>query len=405
MEMMVMKRLADARLETKSAPEVRSIADVAALLGTQSTEFKSFTERMEKRFGDEKKEREDLEARMNKLGIVGHKSGGPSGDGAIEHKALNEFIRTGSDTELKAMSVGFDPGGGYTVLPVMSGAITRRLFDLSPMRRLSRIEQIMAGDSFEEIDDRDEAGATWVGEQAARPATQTPEIGKWSIPVHEIYSLQPVTQRLLDDTNFDLGTWVEWKIGDKFARMEGSAYITGDGMLKPKGLLSYPTSEDGDFTRTRGVIQHVKSGNASGFPAASSSVNPADALKNLLWSLRAPYRAGAVWQMNSNTASMIDKWKNENGDYIWRYGMTSGAPSSLLGFEVAINEDMPNVAANAFPISFGNMKLAYCIVEKVGIKFLHDPYTQKPNVLFYAYRRVGGGLTNDDAVKLLKIAE
>jgi len=391
------------QLETKADPEVKSIADIVTLIGAQNTEFRSFTERMNKRLEDEKKEREDLEARINRQGGAGISTG--KGDQVAERKALNVFIRTDNDTELKALSVGSDPDGGYHVLPVMSGTFTKRLFDLSPMRRLSRIETITAGDGFEEIDDREEANAVWIGESAARPALDTPKVGKWSVPVHEIYSLQPITQRLLDDANFDLATWIEQKIADKFARSEGTAFVAGDGMLKPKGLLSYPTSDKGDFDRPRGTIQFVKSGNSTGFPAASSSVNPADSLKSLLWALRAPYRTGAVWQMNSNTASMIDKWKNENGDYIWRYGMLAGSPSSLLGYEVAINEDMPNVGAGAYPISFGNMNLAYCIVEKLGIKFLRDPYTAKPNVMFYAYRRVGGGLANDDAVKLLKIGE
>ncbi len=344
----------------------------------------------------ERAERESLEARINRSGI----GEGQKESAEPEHKALAKFIRSGDETELKSLSVGSDPDGGYTVLPVMSGSLTQRLYDQSPMRRICRVEQIEAGDAFEELDDRDEPDATWVGESSGRPATDTPNLGKWRVPVEEIYALQPVTQRLLDDTARDLGGWIEGKIADKFGRTEGTAFVSGDGVLKPRGILAYDTTTDDDFTRAAGKIQYAPTGNASGFPAS----NPADILRTLMWALRGPYRSDAVWQMNSNTASSIDKFKNSQGDYIWRDGMTAGVPPSLLGYPVEINEDMPDLGADAYPIAFGNFTLGYCIVEKPGMKLLRDPYSAKPNVLFYAYRRVGGGLANDDAIKLLKCA-
>lgn len=345
----------------------------------------------------ERKEREELEARINRQGLT---ASGWKGERSAEPelKALGAFARSGDDSEIKTMSVGSDPDGGYTVLPVLSERMTTRLYDISPMRKVSRVEVISAGDAFEEIDDRDESDAVWVGEHTSRPATDTPKIGKWVVPVHEIYALQPITQRLLDDSSRDMGVWIEQKISDKFARSEGTAFVSGDGHLKPKGFLTYDAVEDGDFTRERGKLQYVKTGKAASFPDS----NPADVLKKLMWSLRTPYRNGACWMMNSSTAQAIDKLKNGGGDYIWRDGMTVGAPPSLLGYPVEINEDMPDIGANAFPIAFGNFQLGYCIVEKVGIKYLRDPYTDKPNVLFYAYRRVGGGVANDDAIKLLK---
>jgi HK97 family phage major capsid protein len=316
-----------------------------------------------------------------------------------EHKALDKFIRTGDESEIKSMSVGSDPDGGYTVMPVMSDSMTTRLFDQSPMRKICRVETITAGDAFEELDDRDEPDATRVGETESRPATETPQLGKWRIPVEEIYALQPVTQRLLDDTSRDLGGWIEGKVTDKFGRSEGTAFISGDGVKKPRGLLNYTAVTTADATRTAGQIQYVKTGGASGFAAS----NQADALKTLMWTLRTPYRTGAVWMMNSSTAAAVDKFKESTTNaYIWRNGMQLGEPAALLGYPVVINEDMPDLGSNTFPIAFGNFKLAYCIVEKRGIKWLRDPFTNKPNVLHYAYKRVGGGLANDDAVKLLK---
>ncbi|MBE0580820.1 phage major capsid protein [Devosia sp.] len=371
--------------------------EIAGLISQQGDAIAAFRKHVDTSLDTERKEREALEARINRGG--GHKGGG--GDATPEHKALGKFVRTGDDAELKTNSVGSDPDGGYLVMPVMSDQMTTRLYDQSPMRRISRIETITTGDAFEEIDDRDEIGAEWVGESEGRPETDTAELDKWRIPVGEIYALQRVTQRLLDDANRDVGAWVDGKITDKFGRSEGTAFITGDGLKgKPRGLLTYDTVTDDDFTRAAGKIQYVPTGNASNFPAS----NPADVLRTLMWTLRAPYRNGAVWQMNSNTASVVDKFKDGMGNYLWRDAMTDGAAPNLLGYRVEINEDFPDIGAGEYPIAFGNFTMAYIIVDKAGIKFLRDPFTSKPNVLFYAYRRIGGGLANDDAVKLLKVA-
>ena len=370
--------------------------EIKELIDGQGAAIKDFRRHVDGRIDDERKEREALELRINRVSASG--SPDSAGNPLAEHKAIDAFIRTGDETELKTLSAGSDPDGGYSVLPVMSQSMTTRLYNLSPMRRVSRVETITTGDAFEEIDDRDEAAASWVGESQSRPKTDTPEIGRWRIPVHEIYSLQAVTQRLLDDSSRNIGAWVDGKITDKFARSEGAAFVTGDGLAKPKGFLTYDAVTTEDFTRARGKLQYVKTGAAAGFAAT----NPADALRSLMWSLHTPYRAGAVWQMNSNVASSIDKFKDGMGNYIWRDGMTAGAPPSLLGYPVELNEEMPDLAANVFPIAFGNFGLGYCIVEKAGVKMLRDPYTDKPNVLFYGYRRVGGGLANDDAIKLLK---
>ena len=400
-----MRKLQGVPIETKEAPE-NDLDELKKAFDGYHAETKAAAKtaadelaKVQTDLANERKEREALEARINRGGLA---TGGDGDEKAAaeEHKALAKFARTDDISDLKSLSVGSDPDGGYFVTPAMSTSMTKRLYDESPMRRICRVETITAGDSFEEIDDRDEVGATWVGENASRPSTDTPAVGKWKVPVCEIYAMQPITQKLLDDTGRDLGGWIEGKITDKIGRTEGTAFISGEGGLQPKGLLPYDTVTDTDFARAAGKIQYVPTGNASAFPSS----NPGDVLKTLLWSLRAPYRKGAVWQMNSTTASVIDKFKDGMGNYLWRFGMTAGAPASLLGYPVEINEDMPDIGANAFPVAFGNFKEAYCIVDKAGVKFLRDPYTNKPNVLFYAYRRVGGGLANDDAVKLLKCA-
>lgn len=310
-----------------------------------------------------------------------------------EREQITAHIRAGTPM---AMQVGSDPDGGYGVAPVTSGQITKKLFDASPMRRLSRSVTITTGDAFEEMTDFSDASVAWVGELESRPQTDGAQFGMFRVPVREQYGLVPLSQRLIDDASFDIAAYVEDKMADKMGRVESATFVTGDGVLKPRGFLDYPTSTVGDDTRARGTLQHVVSGDAGKITA--------DALRDLVWSLRAPYRKGASWLMSSNTANAIDKLKDQNGDYLWRDGMTAGAQPSLLGYPVEFDENMPAVAANAFPIAFGNFGRSYIVVDKVGVRFIRDNLTSRPNILLYGYRRVGGDVYNFEPLKLLKIA-
>ncbi len=339
-----------------------------------------------------------IEARSARTGL-GRAAEAPSGI-EIEHRAIAAFARGDERPmlELRAgMSVGSDPDGGYVVMPQLSSNMTKKLFDATPMRRLCRVETITQGDAWVEPIDADDVGAEWVGEAQARVDTDSPDLGLLTVPLREIYAKVPVTQRLLDDAGIDLGQWLEGKMTDKFVRSEGAAFISSTTTPKrPAGLLSYPTAATADAARAWSTVQFVKSGDASKITA--------DGLKNLVWSLRAPYRDGAVFLMNSNTANALDTLVDSEGRYLWRASMLAGSPNSLLGYPVEFSEDMPDVGAGAFPIAFGNFKRAYLIVDKLGTRFIRDPYSDKPNTLFYAYRRVGGGLANSEAVKLQKIS-
>lgn len=259
-----------------------------------------------------------------------------------ERRAIAHFVRTGDEAriiEVRAgLSVGSDPDGGYFVMPALSAGMTKKLFDLTPMRQLARVETITAGDAWEEPVDFDEADATWVGEKESRPATDTPQIGKLRVPVEEIYALQPVTQRLIDDVGFDLGGWVEGKVTDKFIRSEGAAFVTGDGNKKPLGFQSYTKVSTSDATRAYGQLQYV--------PGTDASAVKADGLRALVWAVRAPYRPGSAWLMNSNTASAVDQLKDGQGQYLWQPSMLAGAPDTMLGYPVVISEDMPDVGSN-----------------------------------------------------------
>lgn len=320
-------------------------------------------------------------------------------------KALGIYVRTGSEHELKAMSAGSDPDGGYLVAPSLSDTMIVKAFDVSPLGRLARRVTIGAGDAYEEPVDADDIGAEWVGENSARPATKTVEMKYLRVPVMELYALQPVTQRLLDDARFDVGAWVSAKIGDKFARSFGAAFVKGDGVARPRGLLTYPTSLQADGVRPWFTIQHINTGAAGGFlGTTNATASPADVLVDMVHALRAPYRPNARWTMNRTTAAIVRKFKLTDGQFIWA-DTRDATPDTLLGFPVELDEEMPDVGAGNLPIAFGDFAQAYLIVEKPGVRLLRDPYSAKPNVHFYAYGRVGGGVQNGEAVKLLRVAE
>lgn len=348
---------------------------------------------------------DEIEKRLARMASFGGSAGMKAGGTVTSEAAaaLGAFVRRGDEAELKAMAVGADPDGGYLVSPALSESLIVKSFDVSPVGRLARRVTIGAGDAYEEPIDADEAGAAWVGETAARPATTTPELQLLRVPVHELYSLQPVTQRLLDDSRFDVGAWVTEKISSKFAREFGAAFVRGDGVARPRGLLSYPTSTLADGVRPWLTIQHVNTGEAASFPAATTTVSPADCLIDLVHALRAPYRPNARWTMNRTTAGVVRKLKDSEGRFVWA-DAREGQPATLLGYPVELDEEMPNVQAGAFPIAFGDFQAAYTIVEKPGVRLLRDPYSSKPNVLFYAYGRIGGGLANGEAIKLLRVA-
>jgi len=315
--------------------------------------------------------------------------------------ALRRFIRTGDETAKASllgiragMSTGSDPDGGFTVVPFLSPTMTSRLLAISPMRQLARVETIVS-DAFEEIADTGSAGAAWAAESEARGDTASPTLHKLSVPVHEISAMPKVTQRLLDDSSFDLAAWLTGNIARSFSKLEGAAFVSGDGVGKPRGLLTYATADAADDLREWGTLQTVPSG------AAAAIVE--DSLLDVVYSLRPEYRAGASWLMSRQTAAAVRKLKDSTGRFFWAESLAAGEPPRLLGFPVALDEEMPNVAAGALPIAFGDFAQGYLIVDRLGLRLLRDPFTDKPNVKFYTTKRVGGAVFGSEAIKLLRI--
>lgn len=314
--------------------------------------------------------------------------------------ALDSYLRKGdqmlSNDEVKALSVGSDPDGGYVVNPDLGGRIVQKVFETSPMRAYASVQTIST-DALEGLFDLEEAASGWVGETEARAETNTPQLGKWRIPVHELYAKPKATQKLLDDGEINMEAWLATKVAEKFARDEAAAFVTGNGIGKPRGFLTYT-----DGTTLPGTIERVDTGVDGGFATDGSG---ADCLITALYSLKAQYRANAVWAMNRATTADVRKIKDSDGAYIWQAGLAAGQPATLLGYPVAPFEDMPDPATDSLSIAVADWREAYQIVDRIGIRTLRDPYSAKPYVEFYTIKRVGGDVVNFEAIKLVEFTQ
>lgn len=380
----------------------------------------------------ERKEREELEKKLNRMGLSGAGSeaeakamvelkefntalGGLASerkknftpldqDGMAAYKAAHDhYMREGKDNltpdELKTLSVGSDPDGGYWVTPDVSGRIVKKVYETSPMRQYASVQSIST-DALEGIEDLGEAGAGYAGEQAQGSDSTTPQVGKWSIPVHWIDTEPKATQQLLDDAAVDVEGWLAAKVGDKFSRFENSEFVTG-ATAKIRGFaLGYTQSADSGSGVTWGQIGYLATGVSGDF----ASTDKGDKVYDLIGLLKNQYLANAVFFTRRSVITAIRKFKvsGTGTAYLWEPSFQAGQPERIAGYPVARMEDMPALAANSFSLAFGDMREAYQIVDRQGINVLRDPYTSKPFIKFYTRKRVGGGLVNFEALKLMK---
>ena len=311
-------------------------------------------------------------------------------------KAFNVFCRKEEKTldgdAIKALTTGSDPSGGYLVPPALSSRIMTIIYETSPLAQLATVETI-GSDRLEISIDEGEGDAGWVGEEEARPTTNTPTVGVQTIYVHEIYAKPKATQRVLEDASTDLEAWLATKNGDKMARIEASALINGNGVKKPRGLLTYTAGTVGTYER--GKIPQVNSG-------ASTSVT-ADGIKGMPFNLKDLYHANARWLMKRSTLATVALFKDQQNQYLWVPGLSQrGADNMLVGYPISLGDDMPALGANALSVAFGDFRRAYTVVRRLGITTLRDPYSSKPFVEFYSRMRVGGDVTNFEAVVIMK---
>lgn len=332
---------------------------------------------------------------------LARKSGAKTDVAKDEHtKAFNQFMRRGvedglRDAEVKAaITTDSDPDGGFLVPEMVDSQIDRIAEQVSALRRLSS-SMTIGTDTYKKLVGVGGATSGWVGERASRSETNTPTLVEIAINTKEIYANPAITQKALDDAAIDVGAWLAGEVAIEFTEEESEAFIKGNGVEKPKGILGYETVANASYAW--GKVGFIASGVADAFTNA-------DKLIDLQHSLKSVYRNGAAWLMNDSIQAHVRKFKDGDGNYIWRPGLEPGAPNTLLGKPVEVDDNMPDIAANAFPIAFANFKRAYLIIDRTGVRVLRDPYTNKPYVHFYTTRRVGGGITHFEAIKLLKVA-
>jgi HK97 family phage major capsid protein len=323
-------------------------------------------------------------------------------DGSAPHrKAFDAYLRGGDDDGLrglelegKALNTAIAGEGGYLVDPQTAETIRSVLSTTASIRAVANVVAVEAT-SFDVLVDHTDVGHGWATESGTVPESDTPVIDRISIALHELSALPKASQRLLDDSAFDVEGWLAGRIADKFARAEAAAFVAGDGVDKPRGFLTHP-SVDNDVW-VWGNLGYVPTG------VAGAIAGP-EPIVDLVYALGAQYRANGTFVMNSKTAGTIRKMKDADGRFLWSDGLAAGEPARLMGYPVLIAEDMPDIATGANAIAFGDFHAGYTVAERPDLRVLRDPYSAKPHVLFYATKRVGGDVSDFKAIKLLKFA-
>ncbi|HEX5998050.1 MAG TPA: phage major capsid protein, partial [Hyphomicrobiaceae bacterium] len=323
--------------------------------------------------------------------------------GTLQHKAaFDAYVRSGDTTQLraleaKALSVGTDADGGYLVPDELERTVNRGLRDISPIRAIAQVRRV-SGSVYKKPFAIADAATGWVAETAARPETNTPTLAELAFPTMELYAMPAATASLLDDAAVDIDQWIADEVQGSFAAQEGTAFVTGNGTARPKGFLD--TTKVANASWTWGNLGYITTGTAGAFPAT----DPGDKLIDLIYTVKSGYRGNGTFVFNRATQAVIRKMKDGDGNYLWQPAARAGDASTLAGFPVAESEDMPDIAADSYAVAFGDFRRGYLIVDRAGIRILRDPYSSKPYVLFYTTKRVGGGVQDFDAIKLLRFA-
>lgn len=410
------------------APETKSVSgnseDVASAFDEFMTAFESFREanderlaQVETRVGadvvtvekmnrinnalDEQKNMMDRMILKNQRPSIGNGQDGVSTMAMVEHKkAFNGYIRSGKENELrsfeeKAMSYSSDPDGGYLVPDETATEIGRRLAQISPIRSVAGIK-VVSSAMYKKPFAVTGPSTGWVAETAVRPQTAAPSLSELQFPTMELYAMPAATSSLLEDSAINIDQWIAEEVEVAFAEQESAAFINGDGVNQPKGILTNTTVDESSWSW--GSLGYIPTGADGEFASSDAS----DTLVDTIYSLKAGYRQNANWLMNRRTQADIRKLKDADGNYLWQAPSASGEKAMLMGFPVLEAEDMPDVASDSMSIAFGDYNRGYLVVDRAGVRVLRDPFSAKPYVLFYTTKRVGGGVQDFDAIKLVK---
>lgn len=386
-------------IKSRAGEVVSPVQEVKGAVEGFAQDFREFQQDITQRL----KEQEERMSKMDRKTMVVSR---PALSAAVEEtaphkKAFDAYLRSGDDDGLrglemegKALNSAVAGDGGYLVDPETSGRIQSVLSSTASIRAISNVVQVEAT-SYDVLVDHGDVGHGWATESGSITESDTPVIDRIAIPLNELSALPKASQRLLDDSAFDIEGWLADRIADKFARAEASAFINGDGIDKPTGFLSHTVVDNSIWSW--GNLGYVPTGAAGAFDGA-------DAIVDLVYALGAQYRASASFVMNSKTAGDVRKLKDADGRFLWSDGLAAGEPARLLGYPVLIAEDMPDIADGENAIAFGDFGAGYTIAERPDLRVLRDPFSAKPHVLFYATKRVGGDVSDFAAIKVLRFS-
>ena len=417
--------------------DIKSVADAIDKIATAFEEYKStndkrldainagsgtaeFEEKLAKIEGDIA-QLEDIKAKLEKVetkvsrpgAFDGKKQDGESREQAEYRGAFLDWMRAPTDTglqqkaanayrkaiETKATQAVTSTGsaGGFALPEIIEREIARLSVDISPIRQIATVRMVGSPD-YKELFDINGAGFEWVGETGTRSQTDTPDLAEVA-PTFGTASAKPqASEESLDDLFFDVENWLTMSAAEAIAQGEGAAFVSGNGTNKPTGFLTGTPVSTADSSRAFGVLQYVASGQAAAMPTSL------DTLYDVVYALRARYRNNARWLTSKLVLASMRKYKDADNNYLWQPSLIVGQPSTFMGYAVNEAEDMPAVAANAFPVAFGDFREGYLIADLVGMRITRDEITTPGFVKFYVRKRVGGKIRNSEAIKLLKIA-
>ncbi|ATQ70240.1 phage major capsid protein [Methylosinus trichosporium OB3b] len=339
---------------------------------------------MEKKLADAEKRADAFELKLKRPGGSAAKDDAP----AIETKAFAVFLRKGREAldpnEFKSLRVSDDTAGGYLAPADFSREVDKNIVQFSPIRQAARVGMTASGSVI--VPRRTGAPtATWTGETETRPATGS-SYGQVEIPIEEAACYVDVSNKLLEDAAVDIAAEVAFDLAEEFGRIEGLAFVSGDGVKKPLGFMS-----DANISYT---------------PGGDASLIKADGIFDLYYGLKPFYRQRAAFIANGSTIAAIRKLKDSQGRYLWEPSLALGQPETLLGRPLIEAVDMPDITGNAYPLAFGDFSTGYRIYDRVALSLLRDPYSVATSGLtrFHARRRVGGAVVRAEAIRKLKIA-
>ena len=341
-----------------------------------------------------------FEAAQQRLGQDGNDSESP--EAKAQKSAFMKWMRKGDRAlnadEAKALVTDQADNGGYMLPANIQKSVVGRIFETSPLRRVATVITV-GSKGVDILLDDDEASAGWIGENDSATETNTPTVGNIEINAKKMYAYPKISAELAQDAAFDVEMWLKGKLVDKFGRVENTAFVVGAGVNSPRGFLTYT---QGSGTYARSSIDVVNSG--------STSTPTESGLIDLQCSLKEAYQPNAVWLMNRSTLGLTMKLA---GSTQFRFlnlqpqvgpsGVQFGS-LSMMDKPVILCADMPVVASNSLSIAYGDFGAGYTIVDRVGISLLADPYTSPGQIKYQAFKRVGGGVTNFEAIKIQKFA-